>query len=109
MKDTTRRLEELLAQSNDGKYVLQLYAAGLTPQSRRAIENLKAICDTHLPGRYELTIVDIYQQPDRAHEEQVIAAPTLVKTAPLPLRRLIGDLSDTGRVLLALGLRSDTV
>ena len=109
MSDTTRLLEELLARSKDGKYVLQLYAAGLTPQSRRAIENLKAICDTYLPGRYELTIVDIYQQPDRAHEEQVIAAPTLVKTAPLPRRRLIGDLSDTGRVLLALGLNSDTV
>jgi circadian clock protein KaiB len=104
MSDTIQRLESLLARSRDGKYVLRLYAAGITPQSTRAIENLTAICDTYLKDRYELTVIDLYQQPELAHDEQVIAAPTLVKSLPLPFRRLIGDLSDTNSVLLALGI-----
>jgi circadian clock protein KaiB len=104
MDATIRGLENLLERSKSGKYVLRLYAAGITAQSTRAIENLKAICDRYLKDRYELTIVDLYQQPEQALDQQVIAAPTLVKSAPLPRRRLIGDLSDTGRVLLALGI-----
>ena len=67
------------------------------------------LCDTYLKDRYELTIIDLYQQPEQAENEQVIAAPTLVKSAPPPLRRLIGDLSDTSRVLLMLGIDAEKI
>ncbi len=86
-------------------FVLHLYITGATPNSTRAVRNLKEICEQHLPGRYELQIIDIYQQPNLAEQEQIIAAPTLVKKFPLPVRRLIGDLSERGKVLAALGLR----
>lgn len=107
--NTIRGHEKLLEQSREGKYVLRLYAAGITPRSTRAIENLTALCNTYLKDRYELTVIDLYQQPERAHEQQILAAPTLVKSAPPPLRRLIGDLSDTGRVLLTLGISAERV
>jgi circadian clock protein KaiB len=90
----------------NGKYVLRLYVAGSTPQSGRAITNLKAICDTHLKGRYELTVVDLYENKERAREDQILVAPTLVRQSPAPIRRLIGDLSNTERVLAALELPS---
>ena len=88
----------------DGKYVLRLYVAGSTPQSCRAITNLKAICETHLKDRYDLTVVDLYEQQERAQEDQIVVAPTLVRHLPLPVRRMIGDLSQTDRVLTALDL-----
>jgi circadian clock protein KaiB len=87
-----------------GTYVLHLFITGATPNSTRAVRNLKDICEHHLRGRYELTIVDIYQQPLLAQQEQIIAAPTLIRKHPLPVRRLIGDLSNRDRVLLALDL-----
>ncbi|TGD79055.1 circadian clock KaiB family protein [Hymenobacter wooponensis] len=86
------------------EYVLHLYITGATPNSTRAVRNIKAICEQHLRGRYELLIIDIYQQPALAKREQIIAAPTLIKKQPLPLRRLIGDLSEEKKVLEALGL-----
>lgn len=104
MSDTLRDLEKLLEQSGNGKYVLRLYTAGMTLKSIRAIENLRALCETYLQNRYELTVIDLYQQPEQAEGAQVVAAPTMIKHAPPPLRRLIGDLSDTNRVLLALGI-----
>jgi circadian clock protein KaiB len=85
-------------------YVLRLYVAGSTPQSSRAITNLKAICETHLRGRYELTVVDLYQHQERAQEDQILVIPTLVRQSPSPVRRILGDLSHTDRVLAALGL-----
>lgn len=85
-------------------YQLHLYVAGSSPRSLRAIENLHAICDRHLPDRHELEVVDIYQQTEKAKEADILGAPTLIKTLPLPLRRLVGDLSDEARVLRALGL-----
>jgi circadian clock protein KaiB len=85
-------------------YELCLYVTGMTPHSARAIENIRAFCSKHLRGRHTLRIFDLYQQPALAREEQVIAAPTLVKRAPLPRRRLVGDLSNQERVLAALGL-----
>ena len=88
-----------------GQYVLRLYVTGATPRSVRAIENIRKICEEHLKGRYELEIVDIYQQPTLAKGEQIIAAPTLIRKLPPPLRRFIGDLSDTERVLLGLDIR----
>jgi circadian clock protein KaiB len=93
------------ASPQDGKYILRLYVAGSTPQSSRAIINLKAICETHLKNRYELTVVDLYKQQGRAREDQIVVAPTLVRQRPLPVRRVIGDLSQTDRVLAALNLR----
>lgn len=86
------------------RYVLRLYVTGMTPNSVRAIENMKAICGEYLPGRYDLEIIDVYKQPSVAKGEQIVAAPTLVKRLPLPLRRLVGDLSQKDRVLLGLDL-----
>ena len=90
--------------SSDPRYVLRLFVAGMTPRSRRAIENLRRICDGRLAGRVDLETVDIYQQPHLAELHQVVAAPTLLRLKPLPVRRLIGDLSDEGRVLGGLGV-----
>ncbi len=88
----------------DEKYILRLYVAGSTPQSSRAIKNLKEICETHLEGRYALTVVDLYAQPERAREDQIVVAPTLIRQMPLPVRRVVGDLSNTERVLAALDI-----
>ncbi len=88
----------------NGQYVLRLYVAGNTPQSSRAILSIKAICETHLKDRYDLTVVDLYEQQSRAQDDQIVAAPTLIRQLPLPVRRLMGDLSQTARVLTALGL-----
>ena len=81
--------------------------AGLSPRSSAAIRAITAICEDRLKGRYDLEVVDIYRQPALAKGEQIIAAPTLIKKLPLPLKRLIGDLSDTRRVLVGLDLRSE--
>lgn len=99
--------------SSDGsvgqeQYVLRLYVTGSTPRSTRAIENMRRICETSLGGLYELEVIDIYQSPEAAREAQIIAAPTLVKLLPLPLRRIIGDLSDSEKVLAGLNLRPRT-
>lgn len=84
---------------------LRLFVAGSTPRSQRAIENLHRICTEHLAGPVDLEIIDIYQQPELAEPCRVIVAPTLIKLLPLPVRRIVGDLSDTGRVLSDLELR----
>ena len=86
-------------------YVLQLFVAGATPQSSRALTNLKEICETHLRGHYELEVVDVYQQPEVAKKGRIIAIPTLLKKLPAPLRRLVGDLSDKEQVLVGLNLK----
>jgi circadian clock protein KaiB len=88
----------------NGKYVLRLYVAGSTPQSSRAITNLKTICETHLKDRYVLTVVDLYERKESGQDDQVEVAPTLIRQSPLPVRRLIGGLSQTERVLAALDL-----
>ena len=87
------------------EYVLRLYIAGATPRSIRAVANIREICHASLRDRYQLEVIDIYQQPALAKGEQVIAAPTLVKKLPPPLRRFIGDLSDTERILVGLDLQ----
>ena len=92
------------AQSKE-RYLLRLYVAGTTPRSNRAIVNIRRIFEEHLKGRYELEVVDVVKNPGLAAGEQIIAAPTLVKKLPLPLRRFIGDLSETERILLGLDLR----
>jgi circadian clock protein KaiB len=87
-----------------GDQILQLYVTGSTPQSSRAITNIKTICETHLKDHYDLTIVDLYEQPDRAHHDLIDVTPTLIRCWPLPVRRVVGGLSHTDRVLQALGL-----
>ena len=101
----TRAFEE--AQPTDTRhYLLRLYVTGMTPRSTEALAAIRGICEERLQGRYTLEVIDIYQHPERAGEEQLIAAPTLVKKLPLPLRHLVGSLSDTERVLVGLDLRS---
>lgn len=102
---TEARDDEFNGADDDAKYVLRLYITGMTPNSKRAVENVKRICEEHLHGRYELEVIDIYQQPSLAAGDQIIAAPTLVKLTPSPLKKLIGDMSNTEKVLLGLNLR----
>jgi len=104
-KTRTEALEKAAAGPGRDEYVLRLYVTGLTPRSTLAIANVRKICDEHLAGRYELEVIDLYQQPKLAKGEQIIAAPTLIKTLPLPLRRLIGDMSDTERFLVGIDLK----
>src|SRR5687767_1603601 len=85
-------------------FVLRLFITGATPNSIRAVTNIKQICEAHLKGRYSLEIIDVYQQQQMAEQEQLIALPLLVKKQPLPERRIIGDLSNTEKVLKGLGL-----
>jgi circadian clock protein KaiB len=87
------------------EYVLRLYIAGTSSKSMRAVANIKEICESSLKNRYDLEVIDIYQQPVLTKGEQIIAAPTLVKKLPLPLRKFIGDMSDTERILVGLDLR----
>ena len=86
------------------KYILRLYVTGMTARAARTIESLRKFCEKHLTGRYELQVIDIYQQPELARTEQIVAVPTLIKKLPLPLRRLIGDMSDEERVLIGLDI-----
>jgi circadian clock protein KaiB len=87
------------------KMVLRLYVAGTSNKSMRAIQNAKEICDTNLAGRYELAVIDIFQQPALAKDDQILAVPTLIKKLPAPLRRFIGDLSNRDVVLVGLDLK----
>jgi len=93
------------ATASAGRYVLRLYVTGMTERSARAISSIRAVCDEHLKGRYRLQVVDLYARPHLTRREQIIAAPTLIKHLPLPLRRMVGDLSDRDRVLFGLDLR----
>jgi circadian clock protein KaiB len=86
------------------RYELHLFIAGTTPRSAVALMAVSAICEERLRGRYDLIVIDVYQQPARARDEDIIAVPTLLKLSPSPVRRLIGDLSDRARVLAGLGL-----
>jgi circadian clock protein KaiB len=101
----TDALQALAAAHATTHYVLRLYVTGSTARSARAISNIRKICEEHLEGRYDLEIVDISLHPTLAEGEQIIAAPTLIKKLPLPLRRFIGDMSHTERILLGLDLR----
>ena len=104
--DATSRFEDALEKSKNAKYVLKLFVAGNSEKSTRAIETIREICETNLKGRYTLEVIDIYQQPELARGEQIIAAPTLIKSLPQPLRRIIGDLSSIDRILVGLNLKA---
>jgi circadian clock protein KaiB len=92
------------ATSGGSEYQLRLFVTGHTQKSVKAVQNIKRLCEQHLHGRYDLEVVDLYQQPELAAQHQLVAAPTLVKMLPLPLRKMIGDMSDTGVVLAGLGI-----
>ena len=98
--------KQAASRSRQAKYVLRLYISGSTSKSSLAVENIKRVCEQHLKNRYDLEVIDIYQQAHLARDEQIVAVPTLIKRIPLPLRRLIGDLSNNENVLLGLGLNT---
>jgi circadian clock protein KaiB len=100
----TKAFEDLLKKRSESHYSLSLYVTGMTPRSTDAIAAIKSICEEFLQGRYDLEVVDIYQHPEQARSAQIIASPTLLKRLPVPLRRLIGDLSNRERVLIGLDL-----
>jgi len=99
-----RAFDAPLAADSTERYQLRLFVTGTTPRSDRAIRNIRAICEDNLRGRYDLEVVDIYQHPERIKPEQIVVTPTLVRECPLPPRRMIGDLSDTARVLAGLDI-----
>jgi circadian clock protein KaiB len=108
MIEQQRVTKENNLEVSDDIYQLRLFVTGASPNSSRAISNLKNICETYLKGKYELEIIDIYQQPLIATDEQIIALPMLIKKFPFPERRLIGDMSDLNKVLKGLSIAANT-
>lgn len=108
-RDHSSDFEKAVRELGTGHYVLRLYVTGVTARSVQAIENIRRICEEHLAGRYDLEIIDIYQQPTLAKGEQIVAAPTLIKKLPPPLRKFIGDLSNTEKILLGLDVREKKI
>jgi circadian clock protein KaiB len=106
-KNTAAKRVRKRAPKKAARYALRLYITGQTPRSRQSVENLRALCNKYIPGQFDLEVVDIYQQPAMAAAGQIIAAPTLIKSMPLPLRRLVGDFSDQSRVILGLDIKLD--
>ena len=104
-KTSTEEFEKAVAKTCDAKYDLRLYVTGMTPKSTIAIANVRKLCEKHLKDSYELKVIDIYQQPKLAKGEQIIAIPTLIKKLPLPIRKIIGDMSDTERFLVGIDLQ----
>ncbi len=107
-KPTQTATDALIAASRDAKnqpYVLRLYVAGLTPRSQEAIRTVASICDEQLAGKCDLEVIDLYQNPVLAKGEQIIAAPTLIKKLPLPLRKIIGNKADKEKILIGLDLK----
>ena len=103
-EDATKKNEGISHVPETSNYVLRLYISGSSPKSQRAVECIKRICEEYLKGRYELEVIDIYQKKTLGIDEQIIAAPTLIKELPLPMRRIIGDMSDKERILIGLDL-----
>lgn len=105
IESATEEFDLTMADKDRDKYILRLYITGITSRSALAISNLKKICEEYLEGKYELEVIDLYKNPLLAKEEQIIAAPTLIKKLPLPFRRIIGDMSNEEKVLAGLDLR----
>ena len=93
------------AETEDEKYILRLYVAGQTPKSMAAFANLKRICEEHMKGRYQIEVVDLLVNPSLSKDDQILALPTLVRRLPAPIKKIIGDLSNTERVLVGLDIR----
>lgn len=98
--------ELVIMEETESHFSLKLFISGASPNSARAIANLKSICEKHIHAEYELEIIDVYQQPSKAKSEQLIALPMLIKYLPLPVKKLFGDMSDTAKVLKGLGLNT---
>ena len=105
MTKAPKRRKPAASRRTKAKYLLRLYVTGTTGKSMHAIQNVRRICEEHLAGMYQLEVVDLYKNLPLARGDQIIAAPTLIKRLPAPLRRLIGDMSDEQRVLVGLDLR----
>jgi circadian clock protein KaiB len=106
--DSSEEFEQLLRTAPGGsRFMLRLYITGNTVRSGQAVTNIRTLCEEYLPGRYDLEVIDIYQQPSQAAEQQIIAAPTLVRELPIPVKRLIGDLSNRDKVLVGLELADE--
>jgi circadian clock protein KaiB len=105
VKGSTEEFDLTTSEMNRTKYILRLYVTGTTNRSVLALTNLKKICEEYLEGQYVLEVIDLYQKPFLAKDEQIIAAPTLIKKLPLPFRRIIGDMSNEEKVLLGLDLK----
>ncbi len=103
--DLDSQYEAMVKEEDSLKYVLELYVTGMSPKSRLSIKKVKELCETFLAGRYELKVIDLFQNPEEARKAQIIAAPTLLKLLPLPLRKIIGDMADEDRVLIGLDIR----
>jgi circadian clock protein KaiB len=105
VQDERKSFERQLVGRDSDHYLLRLYVTGATPKSLRAIGNIKRVCEEHLKGRYRLEVIDVYQQPVLARGDQIVAAPTLIKCLPAPLRKFIGDMANTDRILLGLDVK----
>jgi len=105
IKSAAEEFDLTISDLSKDRYLLRLYITGSTNRSILALTNLKKICEEYLEGRYELEVIDLYQQPSLAKGDQIIAAPTLIKKLPLPFRRIIGDMSDKEKVLFGLDLK----
>ncbi|MBI5551760.1 MAG: thiol-disulfide isomerase [Desulfobacterales bacterium] len=105
-KTSNAEFETAVAKQNSATYAFRLYITGMTPRSIQAIAKVRQLCEKHLAGRFELKVIDIYQQPALAKGEQIIATPTLIKELPLPLRKFIGDMSETEKFLVGVDLKS---
>jgi len=105
IKSDTEEFDQSAADVGNNKYMLRLFITGTTTRSVLAISNLKKICEEYLEGKYELEVIDLYKNPLLAKEEQIIAAPTLIKKLPLPFRRIIGDMSNEEKVLMGLDVK----
>ncbi|MGM3304530.1 circadian clock KaiB family protein [Anabaena sp. WFMT] len=103
-EDVSDEFNKIITETKNAVYCLRLYVAGANLHSLKALKNIKQICEEYLPGQYNLEVIDIYQQPGLVVVENVVAIPTLVKELPLPLKKVIGDLSNTSKVLLGLNL-----
>ena len=105
VKSKTSRRKEKPAKTKNDKWILSLYVAGQTPRAITAFNNLKSICEEQLKGNYKIEVIDILQNPQLGRKHQILAIPTLVRKLPVPVRRIIGDLSNTERVLVGLDLK----
>lgn len=101
------KIKKALETQEDRNYVLRLYVVGMTPKSTLAVTNMKNLCEEHLAGRYSLEVIDLYKHPNLAEGEQILTAPTLLKKLPLPVRRFIGDMSNTQKIVVGLDVRPD--
>ncbi len=104
-KSTTEEFEEALKRKDATRFVLRLFITGITPRSTEAIEQVRRLCEKHLKGRYELEVIDLYKDPAAAKTDQVFAAPTLIKLLPLPIRKIVGDMTREERLLAGLDIQ----